>query len=101
MLQREIIEKIKKSVYDWAKQYPHVELSLVEVYPSGIGDNVHVIVVAKKGFENWRKIERQNDIADFIGKQLGDAIVTKIPVLHAFTEEQYEKYEISREGVFV
>ncbi len=100
MLQRELIEKIKKSVYDWAKQYPHVELSLVEVYPSGIGDNVHVIVVAKKGFENWRKIERQNDIADFIGKQLGDYIVVKIPILHAFTEEQYEKYEISREGAF-
>jgi len=101
MLRRELIDKIKKAVYDWAKQYPNVELSLVEVYPSGIIDNVHVIVVAKKGFENWRKIERQRDIAEFLRKQLGDAIVTKIPVLHAFTEEQYEKYEITHDGAFV
>jgi stress-induced morphogen len=101
MLQRELIEEIKKSIYDWAKQYPHLELSVVDVYPSGIRDNVHVIVVAKKGFENWRKIERQRDIANFIGKQLGDSIAVKIPILHAFTEEQYEKYESARDGAFV
>jgi len=62
MLRRELADKIKKSVSDWVKQYPHVELSLVEVHPSGIGDDLHVIVVAKKGFDNWRKLERQDDI---------------------------------------
>lgn len=101
MLRRELIDKIKQSVYDWANQYPNLELSLVEVYPSGIVDNVHVIVVAKKGFETWRKIERQRDIANFLSKQLGDSVVVKIPVLHAFTEEQYEKYEITRDRAFV
>jgi len=101
MLRRELAEKIKQSVSDWAKQYPHVELTLVEVLPSGFDDDVDVIVVATKGFENWRKIERQRDIADFIGKQLGDSIVVKIPILHAFTEEQYEKYEITRDGALV
>jgi len=101
MLRRELIDKIKKSIYDWANQYPNLELSLVEVFPSGIPDDFNVIVVAKKGFENWRKIERQRDIADFLSKQLGDAMVTKISVLHAFTEEQYEKYEITRDGAFV
>jgi hypothetical protein len=101
MLRRELADKIKKTVYEWAKQYPHVELSRVEVNPSGFDDDVDVIVVAKKGFENWRKIERQRDIADFIGKQLGDSIAVKIPILHAFTEEQYEKYEITHDGAFI
>ncbi len=101
MLRRELAEKIKNCVFDWAKQYPHVELARVKVLPSGFDDDVDVIVVAKKGFENWRKIERQRDIADFIGKQLGDAIAVKIPILHAFTEEQYEKYETTGDGAFV
>jgi acid stress-induced BolA-like protein IbaG/YrbA len=100
-MKRAFIEKVKTAIQEWAKLHPTVELASVEVYSTGFPDDFDVIVVANKGFENWRKIERQNDIADFIGKQLGDTIVTKIPVLHAITEEQHEKYEITHDAALV
>jgi hypothetical protein len=90
------IEKIKKAVQDWAKQYPQVELYIVDVYPSGIGENLHVIVVATKGFENWRQLEIHKDLFTFLRKQLGDIDVVKISKILPLTEEEYEQYELTR-----
>jgi len=47
-MKRKLIEKIAKTIYDWAKQYPNVELAEVEIANSGIGDHIDVIVVAKR-----------------------------------------------------
>jgi hypothetical protein len=90
------IEKIKKVVHDWAAQYPQVELYLIDVYPSGIGENLHLIVVAAKGFENWRQLAIREDLFTFLRKQLGDADVVRISKILPLTEEEYEQYELTR-----
>jgi hypothetical protein len=97
MSKRLMLERIKKLITDWAAQYPHVELAYVEVYFSGIADNIHVIVVASKGFENWDSTDRENDLYWFLRKQLGDAYIVKIYLLRTMTEEEYDRYEIVRE----
>jgi hypothetical protein len=61
-MKRKFIEKIAKAVYKWAKQYANVELAEVEIANSGFGDHIDVIVVAKKGFENWRSFDRHDDL---------------------------------------
>lgn len=93
-MQRQFIEKVKKAIQDWAKQYPKVQLASTEVYPSGIADHVHTIVVARKGFENWEPTERENDLYWFLRKQLGDADIVRIIKLLTFTEEEYDQYDI-------
>jgi acid stress-induced BolA-like protein IbaG/YrbA len=90
------VKKIKAAVEDWARQYPQVELSVIEAYPSGIGENVHVIIVAQKGFENWRQLARQKDLEAFLRKRLGDAESAKIPLLLTLTEEEFDRYEITK-----
>jgi hypothetical protein len=47
-MKRKFIEKIAKAIYKWAKQFPNVELTEIEIANSGIGDQIHVIAVAKK-----------------------------------------------------
>lgn len=95
-MQRILIDKIKKSIQDWARQSPEIEIVLIHVYPSGIGDNIHIIVVATKGFENWRQFDRQKNLTQFLRNQLGDSVMVNIPVILALTEEQYDKYEITQ-----
>ncbi|MEK7728040.1 MAG: hypothetical protein AAB354_06460 [candidate division KSB1 bacterium] len=97
MSKRLLLEKIKKLIHDWAAQYPKVELAYVEVYHSGIADNIHVIVVASQGFENWESTDRENDLYWFLRKALGDEYIVKIYVLRTMTEEEYDRYEVVRE----
>jgi hypothetical protein len=93
MRQRILIEKIKQAIQEWAAQYPQVELSLVKVNPSGIAHNIHVIVVAAKGFEEWEETERDDNLYWFLRKKLGDEDIVKIPLLSTMTEERYDRYE--------
>lgn len=92
--QRLLIEKVKNVIQDWARQYPQVELALLEVYPSGIADHIHVMVVASKGFENWESTEREDDLYWFLRKRLGDADIVKIFKLLTLTEEEYNEYDV-------
>jgi hypothetical protein len=92
-MQRQLIEKIKTAIQEWVNQFPQVELSLVEVTPSGISDNIHVIVVARKGFDDWEETDRDNNLYWFLRKKLGDADIVKIPLLITMTEERYDRYE--------
>jgi len=100
-MKRVFIEKIKNAVQEWANQHPNVELESVAVHPKGILDDVDVIVVARKGFENWGRSERENDLYWFLRKKLGDTDIVKIFVLLTLTEEESEKYEISRDEAYV
>ncbi|MDZ7292241.1 MAG: hypothetical protein ONB44_15955 [candidate division KSB1 bacterium] len=95
------IEKTKQAVQKWAEKYPNIELATVEVYPSSVPNIFHVIVVASKGFENWEQTQRENDLYWFLRKELGDSDIVKITVLLTLTEEQYEKYELTREEALV
>lgn len=92
-MKRKFIEKIAKTIYEWAKQYPNVELAEVEIANSGIGDHIHVIAVAKKGFENWRELDRYKDLSEFLRKQLGHADAVRISKLLTMTEDEKDKYE--------
>lgn len=93
MRQRILIEKIKQTIQEWAAQYPQVELTLVKVILSGIADNIHVILVARKGFEDWEETDRDNNLYWFLRKKLGDEDIVKIPLLLTMTEERYDRYE--------
>lgn len=95
-MSRALIKKIKETIQAWAKQYPQVELSVIEAYPSGIGENLHVIVVANKGFETWNRSERQDEIRRFLRQQLGHADTANIFLLLTFTEEEFDRYEITK-----
>jgi hypothetical protein len=94
-MRRLLIERVKKAVQEWAKQYPKVELVLIKVYPSGIGENIHVIVVASQGFDDWEQSTRRKDLYWFLRKQLDPSDVAKISLLLTMTEEQYDKYEVN------
>ena len=92
-MKRVLIEKIKQYIHEWAKLHPAVELAEVEVYPSSVPQVFHVIVVASRGFENWDRRSRENDLYWFLRKNLGDKDIVKISVLLTLTEEENEKYE--------
>jgi hypothetical protein len=100
-MKRIFVEKIKNAVQEWADQYPNVELESVKVHSKGILDDVDVVVVARKGFENWSRSEREKDLYWFLRKKLGDADIVKIFVLLTLTEEESEKYEIARDEAYV
>ncbi len=100
-MKRVFIEKIKNAIQEWAKLHPAVELASVEVNPTGLPDDFDVIVVASKGFENWEQTERENNLYWFLRKKLGDSDIVKITVLLTLTEEEHEKYEISRTEPYV
>jgi len=94
-MKQKLVEKIKQAIYEWAKQYPQVELAEIDVYPSpsGVPDVFHVIVVAAKGFESWDQADREDDLYWFLQKQLDDSNDIGISLLLTLTEEESDKYE--------
>jgi hypothetical protein len=92
-MKRKLIEKIAKAIYEWAKQYPNVELAEVEIANSGIGDHIDVIVVAKRGFENWRNFDRYKDLFEFLRNHLDNTEAARIFKLLTMTEEEKDRYE--------
>lgn len=86
-----LLEKIRTAIQEWAQQHS-VELALVEVNPSGIGSNVHIILAARKGFENWPQIEREESLYQHLRSRLGDADVVNISLTITMTEEEYDSY---------
>jgi hypothetical protein len=92
MMKTSLLKELRTAIEEWAHIH-NVEITLIDIQPSGIGSNVHVIVVARKGFENWRRSERHDSLFDFIHAKLnldGDLFISR---LSAMTEEEYEKYE--------
>jgi Na+/serine symporter len=49
-MRRKFIEKVKKLIRDWAKQYPQIVLPVVEVYPSGIFQGILGVNLTLTGF---------------------------------------------------
>jgi len=40
------LELLRATIVEWAKIH-HIDTSLIEVKPSGIGSNIHILVVAR------------------------------------------------------
>lgn len=89
-------DKIKQLIMEWANSVGIVQLSTVEVYPSGIGSNIHVIIVANKGFESWERAERDNLIYDYLAGNLSPSELVKISLFLTMTEEEFERYSIAQ-----
>jgi acid stress-induced BolA-like protein IbaG/YrbA len=83
--------KIEEAIRSWAKENG-VILSKLEVYPSGIGSNIHVIVVAESGLEPWSQIEREQKIYDYLKTKLLDAERVRISLLLALTDDEDSRY---------
>ncbi len=87
-----LLKDLRVAIEEWA-QIHNIEASLIDVKYSGIGSNIHVLVVAGKGFENWRWSERESSLFDYLHakfKHNGDFFISRLETL---TEEEYEKYE--------
>lgn len=90
----DLIEKIRAAIAEWAthQQGRTIELSRVTVEPSGIGSNLHVEVVARRGFSDWTESERNKSLYRYLRAVLGDADIVKVSLVLTLTEREYESY---------
>jgi stress-induced morphogen len=86
-----LLAKLRAAVKEWA-QLHNVETTLIEAKYTGLGSNVHVLVVASKGFENWSRYERHNSLFQFLHDKVGTNEGLVITRLSMMTEEEYETY---------
>jgi len=89
---RKLLERIRTAIQEWAQQHS-VELAILEVNPSGIGSNVHIIAIASRGFENWSKVDREENLYKYLRSRLGDADVVNIALTITMPEEEYDQYD--------
>ena len=87
-----LLEKIRAAILEWVQEHG-IELALLEVNPSGIGSHVHIILVARRGFENWPEIDREESLYQHLRSRLSDADVANIFLTITMPEEEYEKYQ--------
>jgi hypothetical protein len=91
-MKNSILQELKTAVAEWA-QINNVETTLVDAKYSGIGSNVHVLVVARKGFENWSDYDRHHSLFNFLHAKVnnhGNLVISRLSMM---TEEEYEKYD--------
>ncbi len=86
-----ILEKLREAVTEWTRNH-NLETSVIEVKASGIASGVHVLVVARQGFENWHWSERDRELFRFLRARFNGNNDFMITRLETMTEEQYEKY---------
>lgn len=86
------IDLLRAAVEDWARIH-HIDAKLIEVKHSGIGSNIHILVVARRGFENWPRHERRNDLFKYLHDHANPDKDLVITLLMTMTEEEYEKYD--------
>jgi len=87
-----ILKELRAAVEEWARLH-NIETTLINVKYAGIGSYVHLLVVARTGFENWRWSERERSLIDFLDNKVknnGDFFISR---LETMTEEEFEKYE--------
>ncbi|MCI0697279.1 hypothetical protein L0337_35405 [candidate division KSB1 bacterium] len=86
------LAQLRAAVEDWTRLH-NVDATLIEVKPSGIGSNIHVLVVARRGFENWPRHERRNDLFNYLHQHANPDNDLVLTLVLTMTEEEYEKYE--------
>ena len=90
-MRSEWLKKLRAAVEEWARIHG-VETTLIDAKYTGLGSSVDVLVVARKGFEDWSRYERHNSLFQFLESKLdanGELVITGIGMM---TEEEYEKY---------
>lgn len=87
-----ILNELRAAIEEWARLH-NIETSLVEVKYSGVSSYIHILVVARRGFENWRWSERERSLIDFIFARVNQNGYFFISRLETMTEVEYEKYE--------
>ncbi len=87
-----LVEAIRAAIQEWAQQHS-IELAVFEVEPTGIAKNIRIILAARKGFENWPEIEREESLYQHLRSTLGDAVVVNIMLTITMTEEEYDQYD--------
>jgi len=87
-----ILEELREAAEEWARIH-HVEASLIEAKHTGIGSSVHVLVVARRGFENWSRYDRHHSLFNFLHDKVKTNGKLFISRLSMMTEEEYDKYD--------
>lgn len=87
-----LLTDLRLAAAEWARIH-QVETTLIKARFSGIGENVHMLVVARRGFENWPAYERHKSLFDFLHQQANTNGGLFISRLSMMTEEEYERYE--------
>ena len=92
MTKLKLVEYLRAAIQEWAQQH-NIELALSEVNLTGIDLNVHIIVVARRGFENWPEIDRFESLNKFLRSKLNQEGILNMMTLTTMTEEEYDQYE--------
>ncbi len=87
-----LLERLRAAVGEWS-QNNNVEPALIDAKYTGLGASVHVLLVARRGFENWSAYERHKSLFGFLHQRVNDDGGLFIIRLSMMTEAEYEKYE--------
>ncbi len=74
MTKLQLVEKIRTTIQEWAQQHS-IELARLEVAPTGLEKNARIILVARQGFENWSRVDREENLYQRLRSSLGDSDV--------------------------
>jgi hypothetical protein len=86
-----LLKELYVMIEEWSREHD-IQTTFIEANYCGIGDNVHVLVVARKGLENWRDHERHDNLFDFLHNKINRNEGLFISLLQIMTEDEYEKY---------
>jgi hypothetical protein len=86
-----LLKKLYIAVEKWAQEH-NVEPVFIEVKYTGLGNNVEIIVVAHKGLENWRDLERDKSLHNFLDTRFDRNNSLGLTMVRIMTEDEYEKY---------
>lgn len=89
--------QVHAAAEEWARLH-NIEATRIEVKPSGIGSNIHVLVVARRGFENWPRSERQDDLFHYLHEHANPDNELVITLALTMTEEEYDKHELTADA---
>jgi stress-induced morphogen len=94
MVRNEINESIKEIKRNIIKYFDKINenLLLLIVEPSGICDNLHVIIISDY-FNNKEQVERDEGIFNFLQENLKSEVFVQISLFLTLTNEEYNKYQ--------
>jgi len=91
-MKNSVLEELREAAEEWARIH-NVEVGLIEAKYTGIGSSVHVLVVARRGFESWSRYDRHHSLFNFLHDKVKTDGKLFISRLSMMTEAEYEKYE--------
>jgi len=86
------LDLLRATIDEWTRIHD-IDAKLIGVKPSGIGSNIHILIVARHGFENWPCYERRSDLFKYLHDRANPDKDLVITLLMTMTEEEYDKYD--------